>query len=68
MHLGTSRWVSPKTRNYGQSSHGKAEYVADFAFVAEDARRVMAQLGIPNIDEMVGPSISSAAGKRSITG
>ncbi len=55
-HLGTCPvGIATQDPDLRKRFHGKAEYVVRFlTFVAEDVRRVMAELGFRNFDDMVG--------------
>ncbi len=55
-HLGTCPvGIATQDPDLRKRFHGKAEYVVRFlTFVAEDIRRVMAQLGFRKFDDMIG--------------
>src|SRR5262249_36175621 len=55
-HLGTCPvGIATQDPDLRRRFHGKAEYVVRFlTFVAEDIRRIMAELGFRKFDEMVG--------------
>ncbi len=55
-HLGTCPvGIATQDHDLRKRFHGKAEYVVRFlTFVAEDVRRVMAELGFRKFDDMVG--------------
>ena len=55
-HLGTCPvGIATQDPDLRKRFHGKAEYVVRFlTFVAEDVRRVMAQLGFRKFDDMIG--------------
>ncbi len=55
-HLGTCPvGIATQKEELRKRFHGKAEYVVRFlTFIAEDIRRIMAQLGFRTFDEMVG--------------
>jgi len=55
-HLNTCRWAwRRRTRNFARNFRGSPKHVINFLFyVAEDLRRVMAELGFRKLDEMIG--------------
>jgi len=68
-HLNTARSAWHPGPGAAQALQGPAEHVVNyFFFVAEEAREIMAQLGIRRLDELIGRATCSTCARASSTG